>query len=53
VSPPAGTKATLRFSLQGARELAWNVKLLWGKGERVFQYVVAELELDLATRLAS
>jgi hypothetical protein len=42
VSPPppgSGKKATLRFALNGTRDLAWSVKLLWGKGERVFEYV--------------
>lgn len=34
-----GKRASLRLSLKGAKELAWNVKLLWGQGERVFECV--------------
>ncbi|EKD04298.1 hypothetical protein A1Q2_01329 [Trichosporon asahii var. asahii CBS 8904] len=29
-------KSTLRLELQGAKDMAWNVKLLWGNGERVY-----------------
>lgn len=30
-------KSTLRLELQGAKDMAWNVKLLWGNGERVYE----------------
>lgn len=26
--------------LQGEKEMAWNIKLLWGKGELAFEYVL-------------
>ncbi|TXT11061.1 hypothetical protein VHUM_01812 [Vanrija humicola] len=29
--------STVRIALQGAKELAWNIKLLWGHGQRVFE----------------
>lgn len=37
-----GRLPTLRFALQGAKDLAWNIKLLWGEGKRVFEWVTAK-----------
>ncbi|OCF34623.1 calpain-like protease palB/RIM13 [Kwoniella heveanensis BCC8398] len=34
-TPDRGSKADGRILLQGDKEVAWNVKLLWGKGELV------------------
>ncbi|WVF66841.1 hypothetical protein IAT40_001583 [Kwoniella sp. CBS 6097] len=33
--PPRGGKVSGRIMLQGETEVAWNVRLLWGKGELV------------------
>lgn len=30
-------KSAMRLELQGAKDMAWNVKLLWGNGERVYE----------------
>ncbi|OCF58147.1 calpain-like protease palB/RIM13 [Kwoniella mangroviensis CBS 10435] len=35
-SPPRGGNIEGRITLQGEKERAWNVKLLWGKGELVY-----------------
>ncbi|EIW69089.1 hypothetical protein TREMEDRAFT_39376 [Tremella mesenterica DSM 1558] len=30
-------KGVLRVSVRGGKEIAWNVSIVWGKGERVFE----------------
>jgi len=41
-SSPGARKSNepLRVMLQGEKEMAWNIKLLWGKGELAFEYVL-------------
>ncbi|WVQ94450.1 hypothetical protein IAU59_001529 [Kwoniella sp. CBS 9459] len=34
-SPPRNGKVSGRITLQGEKEIAWNVKLLWGKGDLI------------------
>ncbi|RSH94436.1 cysteine protease [Saitozyma podzolica] len=35
-APSRGGKAEMRVAVRGDREVAWGVKLLWGRGELVF-----------------
>lgn len=38
----------MRLELQGAKDMAWNVKLLWGSGERVDECVLdSRIDADL------
>jgi calpain-7 len=36
-APSRGGKAEMRVAVRGDREVAWGVKLLWGRGELVFE----------------
>lgn len=33
-----GSKSKLHFLLSGTKDVPWNVKLVWGKGERVYEW---------------
>lgn len=44
VQPIKGKQAgsgVVRVALHGEKECPWNVKLLWGNGQRVFEYDTA------------
>lgn len=32
-----GCKSKVRLLLSGTKDVPWNIKLVWGKGERVFE----------------
>jgi hypothetical protein len=36
-APSRGGKGEMRVAVRGDREVAWGVKLLWGRGELVFE----------------
>jgi calpain-7 len=40
-APRAGGKARVALTVQTARELPVNATVVWGKGERVFEYVLS------------